>query len=205
MKGGLLLLAAGVAGWYLLVRTTGPRRTAVMPGAQPSLLDQLSDSVSGFFSTVSVDNSMSYDTAYRLRGKNYEAIIAAAEVKHGIPTGLLMRQAWAESSFDPNAVNSYSGAQGMFQFMPETAAWLKVDPFDVRSAADGAGRYMKYLYGRFNSWPLALAAYNWGEGNLSKALAGTRTPPKETTDYVAKIMGTDLVALIDQRRGGVAV
>lgn len=202
---GLIAIAAA---YWIFLRASGPGPRQLGSSSMRSALDQITSSLTGFFSTVSVEHSMSYEQAYRLRGKYYESIITAAELKHGLPAGLLMRMAWAESSFRPDAVGQttrYGTAKGMFQLIDTTAEWLKVDPFNVASAADGAGRYMKYLYGRFASWPLAVAAYNWGEGNLSNALKGTKNAPRETIDYVAKILGHDLVALIDARRGGVMV
>jgi len=114
------------------------------------------------------------------------ALLRKAETEHGIPPGLLVRQAWQESRFNPNAV-SPAGAKGLMQFMPATAAEWGVSVFDPASSADGAGRYMAWLYGRTGSWSLALAAYNWGIGNVLKK--GMSAAPKETRDYVAEIGG----------------
>ena len=75
------------------------------------------------------------------------------------------------------------------QFMPATAAEWGVDVTSVESSADGAGRYMKWLYGRLGSWSLALAAYNWGIGNVLRK--GMAKAPGETRDYVAQI-GADV-------------
>lgn len=158
--------------------------------------------------------SMSYEKAYNARGRSYEPVIRAAATRHGVPVDILMRLAWAESTFNPSAqgpMTQYGQALGMFQFIPSTAESLGVDPLDVNSAADGAARYLARLHGRFGSWPLALAAYNWGEGNLNSMLTrgywGSRRStsiPSETIAYVDKIMGVDLVATIrneQQERG----
>ena len=114
------------------------------------------------------------------------ALLTAAESKYGIPAGLLVRQAWQESRFNPLAV-SPAGAKGLMQFMPATAAEWGVSVFDPESSADGAGRYMQWLYGRVGSWPLALAAYNWGVGNVLRN--GMSAAPAETRNYVAEIGG----------------
>jgi membrane-bound lytic murein transglycosylase D len=129
----------------------------------------------------------------------------------GIPAEL----AWlaeAESSLNPNA-RSPTGARGLFQFMPETARSLGLSTFlpddraNAEKCAEAAARYLRTLHGRFGSWPLALAAYNAGEGRVSRALtqkgakdfAGVADAlPAETRMYVPKVYA--LVAL----RTGVA-
>lgn len=113
------------------------------------------------------------------------AMLRKAEAANGIPAGLLVRQAWQESRFNPLAVNRASGAQGLMQFMPATAKEWGVSVFDPQSSANGAGRYMAWLYGKLGSWSLALAAYNWGIGNVMRK--GMAAAPAETRDYVAQI------------------
>ncbi|MDR2572993.1 MAG: lytic transglycosylase domain-containing protein [Desulfovibrio sp.] len=82
-----------------------------------------------------------------------------------------------ESAFEPNSV-SRAGAAGIWQLMPHTARnfGLRVDNsvderFDVYKATETATAYLAYLYSLFQDWPLALAAYNCGEGKMRKALA----------------------------------
>jgi len=120
--------------------------------------------------------------------------------EEGIPPPLVW-QAEAESTFNP-AARSPAGAVGLYQFMPATAReyGLRLSPADERldamKNARAAARYLKYLHGRFGNWPLALAAYNCGQGRVAKALAasGGRTfddihdrLPAETRMYVPKI------------------
>jgi soluble lytic murein transglycosylase-like protein len=113
------------------------------------------------------------------------ALLTNAEARNGIPAGLLVRQAWQESRFNPSAVNAVSGAKGLMQFMDATANEWGVDVFDPASSAEGAARYMAWLYKKLGSWSLALAAYNWGIGNVMRK--GMALAPKETRDYVAQI------------------
>ena len=82
-----------------------------------------------------------------------------------------------ESAFEPGAV-SPAGAAGIWQLMPEAARRLgltvndRVDErFEVRKSTEAATGYLAILYKQFKDWPLALAAYNSGEGAMQKALA----------------------------------
>jgi len=126
--------------------------------------------------------------------------LRAAFVAEGVPPEL----AWlaeAESSLNP-AARSPVGAKGLFQFMPETAkamglgTFLPDDRTDPDKSAHAAARYLKLLHGKFGSWPLALAAYNAGEGRVRRALtargakdfAGVASSlPAETRMYVPKV------------------
>ena len=116
--------------------------------------------------------------------------IAAAEQAHGLPQGLLVRQLYQESRFRPDiitgATKSPVGALGIAQFMPGTAHDLGVDPLNPADAIDGAARYMKGLFASLGSWPEALAAYNWGIGNVRRK--GIDAAPLETQNYVDQIV-----------------
>jgi len=93
----------------------------------------------------------------------------------------------AESAGNPNAV-SPKGAQGLLQFMPETAKAYGINPLDPQQAAVGAARMYGDLSKQFSGdVPSMLAAYNWGSGNVSKQ--GLQKAPQETRDYIAKVQG----------------
>lgn len=112
--------------------------------------------------------------------------LAELEKQQGLPSGLLSAVMKAESGGNPNAV-SPAGAQGLFQFMPATAKAYGVNPFDPNSSAIGAARMYGDLSKQFKGdVPSMLAAYNWGSGNLTKK--GMENAPKETRDYIAKIL-----------------
>lgn len=114
----------------------------------------------------------------------FDAMVRQTAAKYGVPEELALAQMQAESGGNPNAVSS-EGAQGLFQIMPATAAWLGVsNPFDPVQSADGGLRYLSQLYRQFGSWDLALAAYNAGPSRIQKGIF-----PTETKNYVAKIMG----------------
>jgi membrane-bound lytic murein transglycosylase D len=109
-----------------------------------------------------------------------------------------------ESAFNPQAVSS-ARAAGMWQFMPATGQSfdLKQNAFrddrrDVLASTRAALDYLQQLHGRFGDWHLALAAYNWGQGNVNRAItrnqrAGLPTGytdlnmPLETRMYVPKL------------------
>jgi membrane-bound lytic murein transglycosylase D len=128
-------------------------------------------------------------------------------LEEGLPHQLVWI-AEVESTFNPKA-KSPSGAVGLFQLMPETAArlGLSVSPIDQRHSVElntrAAARYLRFLYDEFDNWPLAIAAYNAGEGRIGRALAKTSKPsfdaiasglPLQTRLYVPKVL-----ALIELR------
>ena len=79
--------------------------------------------------------------------------ISIAEVKHGLPPGLLDALIWTESGYRPEAVSS-AGAAGLAQLMPETARDLAImDRFDVASSIDGGARYLRNMLDKFRSDP----------------------------------------------------
>lgn len=101
-----------------------------------------------------------------------------------LPRGLLERVAYQESRFR-TSVRSTAGALGIMQLMPDTAAELMVDPLKPSEAIYGAAKYLRRLFDRFGSWTAALAAYNWGPGNV--ASYGLDSLPAETRAYVRAI------------------
>ena len=110
-----------------------------------------------------------------------------------------------ESAYVTKA-RSHVGASGLWQFMPATGRHygLEQTPLydgrhDVHAATDAALNYLQYLHGLFGDWSLALAAYNWGEGNVTRAvnraMAAGLPPtyenlrmPNETRNYVPKLL-----------------
>ena len=118
-----------------------------------------------------------------------QKIRAQAEAKgYGQYADMFVRQAKQESRLNPYAV-SPKGAAGVFQHMPETAKELKIDPFNVDQSIAGGIDYMGKLLKQYNDDPRqALAAYNWGMGNLKSQ--GMSNAPAETQNYIKTILGS---------------
>jgi soluble lytic murein transglycosylase-like protein len=113
--------------------------------------------------------------------------LARAAQRWNVSAALLAAQLYAESNFNPFATSPL-GAQGIAQFMPETARAMGLaDPFDAVAAIDAQARLMCDLLRRFAAVPLALAAYNAGPGPV--AACGCVPPFPETRGYVARILG----------------
>lgn len=120
----------------------------------------------------------------------YREAIASAESANGIPSGMLARLLWQESRYRQEIIDgrkkSPVGAVGIAQFMPATAAEWGVNPLDPFSSIAGAGRYLAWLYKQAGAWPEALAAYNWGIGNVKRK--GIAKAPTETRNYFSQIL-----------------
>ncbi len=117
-----------------------------------------------------------------------DGIVARAAERYNLAPELVRAVIRAESSFNPVAV-SPAGAQGLMQLMPGTARDMGVsDPFDPEQNVFGGTRYLRMMLDRYDGdLDKALAAYNWGPGNLDRS-DGTFLPT-ETRNYIARIKG----------------
>lgn len=106
-----------------------------------------------------------------------------------LPSWLIHSVVSAESSYQPDAV-SPAGAEGLMQLMPETAKEMGVnDSFDPQQNLIGGSRYLKRLLNKYDGdLDHALAAYNWGQGNVDRK--GLEQMPTETRNYIARIRQT---------------
>ena len=106
-----------------------------------------------------------------------------------LPVEFFARVIWQESRFNAQAV-SPKGAQGIAQFMPQTADCRGLaDPFDPIEALKNSASYLHDLKTQFGNLGLAAAGYNAGPARVSAWLAGRRSLPGETRNYVAIITG----------------
>ncbi len=143
------------------------------------------------------------------RAGRYRAMIQRVMAEEGVPQDLIYL-AVAESSFNPRAMNPKSRAGGMWQFMPVGEYGLErntfVDErFDPEKSTRAYARYMKFLYNQLGDWYLAMAAYDWGAGNVQRAVQKTgyadfwelykrNNLPGETKNYVPEILAAIIIA-----------
>jgi membrane-bound lytic murein transglycosylase D len=144
------------------------------------------------------------------RAGRYREMIAKALHDQGVPQDLIYL-AVAESGFQPQVVNGSSGAGGMWQFMPFRGAYglerngFFDERFDPEQSTIAYAKYMKELHNQFGDWYLAMAAYNWGPGNVQRAVARTgyadfwqlyrlNALPAETRSYVPGIIAAAIMA-----------
>ena len=151
------------------------------------------------------------------RSSRYLFYIVQEVNARNMPTEIALLP-FVESAFVTNAKSS-AKAVGLWQFMPATGKDFRLtqnvfrdERRDVVQSTDAALDYLQRLYNQFGSWELALAAYNWGAGNIAKAqkrnaAAGLPTDyesltlPRETRNYVPKLMAYRQIVLDPQAYG----
>ena len=115
--------------------------------------------------------------------------LAKSAHSNDLPAPFFIRLLYQESSFNSGTI-SPAGAQGIAQFMPETAADRGLDnPFDPLQAIPASARLLRDLYEKFGNLGLAAAAYNAGAKRIEDWLANRGQLPQETQDYVMTITG----------------
>jgi uncharacterized protein (DUF2267 family) len=116
-------------------------------------------------------------------------MVEDAAAANRLPVGFLTRVLWVESRFHPMAL-SPKGAEGMAQFMPQTAAERGLsDPFDPAQAIAHAARLLAEQAEHLGNLGLAAAAYNAGSARVDNWLHAKATLPLETRNYVAAVTG----------------
>ncbi len=130
------------------------------------------------------------------------AIIEREADRHGLPRDFFARLIFKESRFDPGAV-SPAGAEGIAQFMPGTASLRGLDDsFDIDKALPASAKYLGELKTGFGNLGLAAAAYNAGEGRVTRWLSSGGFLPLETENYVLDIMGEPADVFTDAKYAG---
>jgi membrane-bound lytic murein transglycosylase D len=200
-NGPLQAITPGQAGSHQIVSTEPPkelwdriRRGFAMPDLQNELV---TDREQWYASRPDYIQRMTE------RSSKYLFHIVEELERRQMPTELALLP-FIESAFNPQAVSSAKAA-GMWQFMPATGKYfdLKQNAFrddrrDVLASTRAALDYLQKLYGMFGDWHLALAAYNWGEGSVGRAIAKNQRAglgtsyldlnmPTETRLYVPKL------------------
>jgi membrane-bound lytic murein transglycosylase D len=162
-------------------------------------------------SQISFFSSRGHGTLMRSlqRAGRYKTMIQRILTEEGVPQDLIY-QAVAESGFQPQVVNGRSGAGGMWQFMPYGTyglarnGWYD-ERFDPEKSTRAYARYMKEIYNQLGDWYLAMAGYDWGPGNVQRAVQRTgyadfwelyrrNALPQETKNYVPVILAAAIMA-----------
>ncbi len=151
------------------------------------------------------------------RSGRYRALIQRILAEEGVPQELIYL-AQAESGFLPRAVSNKK-AVGMWQFIAETGGIYQLkrssafdERLDPEKATRAAARFLKFLYGHYGDWYLAMAAYNCGAGAVDRAVERTgyadywellrrRALPQETANYVPIILAMTIIAKNPQDYG----
>ena len=137
------------------------------------------------------------------RSQKYLYHIIEEVTTRGMPTEIALLP-FVESAFVTNAKSRVKAA-GLWQFMPATGKHYELDQtmwkderYDVLQSTSAALTYLQRLHDEFNDWPLVFAAYNWGEGNVRRAIKRNQSlglptdymslkMPAETRNYYPKL------------------
>jgi len=149
---------------------------------------------------------------YLARSGKYVGMMQKILVRYGLPEDLVY-VALIESGFSPKAY-SVAKAAGPWQFISETGRryglridWWADERRDAEKSTHAAASYLRDLYGMFESWPLAAAAYNAGEGKIQRAVTRFKSDDfselirhrylkQETKDYVPKMLAALTIAAV---------
>lgn len=174
----------------------------------PLVINDAVTSYIGYFSNTTIGRN-TIISSLRRAGR-YKDLIVRTLREEGVPADLIY-QAVAESGFQIQAVNGRSGAAGMWQFMPfrgayglERNGWVD-ERFDPEKSTRAYAREIKKNYEQFGDWYLAMAAYDWGAGNVQRAVQRTgyadfwelykrNNLPQETKNYVPIILAAAIMA-----------
>ena len=179
----------------------------------------INDQVAGYIGIFSSSSSFrAHMSASIGRLGKYRTMMQNVLKQEGVPQDLIYL-AVAESGFQPQALNTRTGAGGMWQFMTNTAPEYGLtrngyfdERFDPEKSTRAYARYIKYLHGLFNDWYLAMAAFDWGPLNIQRVVSRTgyadfwemyrrNALPGETRAYVPKILAAVLMAKNPERYG----
>jgi membrane-bound lytic murein transglycosylase D len=205
------------------------RPSVIITGDEPGARTDLWVRVRSGFAMPDLDNDLvikwqqwyasrpDYVQRMTERGGRYLFYVVEEIEKRGIPTELALLP-FIESAFNPQAM-SVARASGMWQFMPATGKdfdlkqnLFRDDRRDVLASTRAALDYLQLLQRQFGDWQLALAAYNWGQGNVQRAVdrnlkAGIQPTyenlrmPDETRNYVPKLQAVKNIVMRPQAFG----
>jgi soluble lytic murein transglycosylase-like protein len=126
-------------------------------------------------------------------------LVAQAEARHGLPGGLLDRLVNLESSYNPNAYNSASGASGLTQIIPKFHPSVN-NPFDPVESLEYTATRLRGWFDEFGDWQSSVAAWHAGETAVRRARAAGKAIPGTVDQYT----GLPTAKYVSQIVGGVA-
>jgi len=175
----IIAAAAMAAGAYVFYRSRSESGTA--GDAEANIFEDGVDAMAGAINE------------WPIGSEPYRKTIENAAALSGVPVLLLAWLLWKESRYNAAIISgekkSPVGAMGIAQFMPATARQelgSEAAALNPALAIPGAARYLKKLYISTGTWERALAAYNWGVGNVNRK--GLDKAPAETRDYYTTII-----------------
>lgn len=185
---------------------------AELPAVKYDIPIELNDEVKNcivYFQTVA---RKPFET-YLKRSGRFIPLMRKIISEYGLPSDLVYLPL-IESGFNPKAY-SYAHASGPWQFISSTGrlyglnrSWWRDERRDFVKSTHAACKYLKYLYEMFDSWPLALAAYNGGEGRVGRQIKRQKTSDfwklrlrKQTRNYVPLYMAATMLAKEPERFG----
>jgi membrane-bound lytic murein transglycosylase D len=179
----------------------------------------INDQVAGYINVFAQSPSFrAHMSASMQRLGKYRTLIQNVLKEEGVPQDLIYL-AVAESGFQAQVVNRKSGAAGMWQFMTNTGPTYNLTTngyfdyrFDPEKSTRAYAKYMKNLHALFGDWYLAMAAYDWGPGNIQRVVSRTgyadywelyrhNAMPGETRAYVPQILAAVIMAKNPEKYG----
>ena len=200
---------------------TSPELTASLKSTLSTTSDLpliINDEVAGYINAFANSSSFrAHMVASLQRASKYRVLIQNVLKEEGVPQDLIYL-AVAESGFQLQVINSSSGAGGMWQFITFLGAYGLArngyfdERFDPEKSSRAYARYIKSLYNQFGDWYLAMAGYDWGPGNIQKAVMRTgyadywelyrrNAMPRETKNYVPQILAAIIMAKNPEKYG----
>ncbi|MBI5836602.1 MAG: transglycosylase SLT domain-containing protein [Candidatus Eisenbacteria bacterium] len=197
--------AASLGPSLLAALPPSPADSLIQGREAQQILPESNDRVQKWIDFFTGRGHSTFQTWLTRSGEYVDMMLPVLE-RNGLPTDLI-HVVFVESGFNPKALSS-SAASGPWQFIKSTAQIFglnvnqKVDERrDPARSTEAAAQYLKHLYSLFHDWPLALAAYNSGEGTVLRALSSQNSYdywslrlPRQTQDYVPAFMAALTIA-----------
>jgi len=192
--------AEGWAGDPPVVGTAVNRRPLPPPPPQPepTILERATSYVGDFLSFLTASDEATAPTGYKdpTQWRNeLKPLFRRLETSYAMPPGLLEAVADRESRFRNDIITGElrgkSGEVGIMQLLPQYHLSSDAERLDPQVAIPYAALYLAKNFMKFGTWEEAIAAYNWGPGNVERS--GIQAAPKSTKEYIAWVQARGYV------------